>query len=124
MLSINLEQKRGKNRESVNITYLWRGKKTVLGLPIGATKYAVSEEKIFIEKGAMNTEEKEIALEEINDISVTTSSMEKFFKVGTVVIKYGENKECKLESIKQPMMVSELIHQYVEKARGIKSYSI
>ena len=41
--------------ESVNITYLWRGKKTVLGLPIGATKYAVSEEKIFIEKGAMNT---------------------------------------------------------------------
>ena len=122
--------------ESVNITYLWRGKKTVLGLPIGATKYAVSEEKIFIEKGAMktedakteenaeNTEEKEIALEEINDISVTTSSMEKFFKVGTVVIKYGENKECKLESIKQPMMVSELIHQYVEKARGIKSYSI
>ena len=36
--------------ESVNITYLWRGKKTVLGLPIGATKYAVSEEKIFIEK--------------------------------------------------------------------------
>ena len=103
--------------ESVNITYLWRGKKTVLGLPIGATKYAVSEEKIFIEKGAMNTEEKEIALEEINDISVTTSSMEKFFKD-------GENKECKLESIKQPMMVSELIHQYVEKARGIKSYSI
>ena len=100
--------------ESVNITYLWRGKKTVLGLPIGATKYAVSEEKIFIEKGAMNTEEKEIALEEINDIS----------KVGTVVVKYGENKECKLESIKQPMMVSELIHQYVEKARGIKSYSI
>jgi len=107
--------------ESVNITYLWRGKKTVLGLPIGATKYAVSEEKIFIEKGAMNTEEKEIALEEINDISVTTSSAEKFFKVGTVVVKYGENK---LESIKQPMMVSELIHQYVEKARGIKSYSI
>ena len=106
--------------ESVNITYLWRGKKTVLGLPIGATKYAVSEEKIFIEKGAMNTEE----LEEINDISVTTSSAEKFFKVGTVVVKYGENKECKLESIKQPMMVSELIHQYVEKARGIKSYSI
>ena len=97
--------------ESVNITYLWRGKKTVLGLPIGATKYAVSEEK-------------KIALEEINDISVTTSSAEKFFKVGTVVVKYGENKECKLESIKQPMMVSELIHQYVEKARGIKSYSI
>lgn len=110
--------------ENVNITYLWRGKKTVLGLPIGATKYAVSEEKVFIEKGAMNTEEKEIALEEIKDISVTTSSMEKFFKVGTVVIKYGENKEYKLESIKQPMMVSELIHQYVEKARGIKSYSI
>ena len=36
--------------ENVNITYLWRGKKTVLGLPIGATKYAVSEEKIFIKK--------------------------------------------------------------------------
>ena len=110
--------------ESVNITYLWRGKKTVLGLPIGATKYAVSEEKIFIEKGAMNTETEEVALKEINDISVTTSSAEKFFKVGTVVVKYGENKECKLESIKQPMMVSELIHQYVEMARGIKSYSI
>lgn len=65
--------------ESVNITYLWRGKKTVLGLPIGATKYAVSEEKIFIEKGAMNTETEEVALKEINDISVTTSSAEKFF---------------------------------------------
>ena len=100
--------------ENVNITYLWRGKKTVLGLPIGATKYAVSEEKIFIEKGAMNTETEEVALKEINDISVTTSSAEKFFKVGTVVVKYGENKECKLESI----------NQYVEKARGIKSYSI
>ena len=84
----------------------------------------LARKKFFIEKGAMNTKEKEIALEEIKDISVTTSSMEKFFKVGTVVIKYGENKECKLESIKQPMMVSELIHQYVEKARGIKSYSI
>ena len=51
--------------ENVNITYLWRGKKTVLGLPIGATKYAVSEEKIFIEKGAMNTETEEVALKEI-----------------------------------------------------------
>lgn len=50
-------------------------------MPIGATKYAVSEEKIFIEKGAMNTEEKEIALEEINDISVTTSSAEKFLRL-------------------------------------------
>mgnify|MGYP000051971591 CR=1 FL=1 len=36
--------------ENVNITYLWRGKKTVLGLPIGATKYAVSEEKIIYRK--------------------------------------------------------------------------
>ena len=58
------------------------------------------------------------------NIMIAATKAEKFFKVGTVVVKYGENKECKLESIKQPMMVSELIHQYVEKARGIKSYSI
>ena len=110
--------------DNVDITYLWRGRKTVLGLPIGTAKYAVSESKIFIEKGAMNTENCEILLKNIKDISITVSKLEKIFKVGTVVIKYGENKICKLESIKQPMMVSELIHQYVEKSKSIKNYSI
>ena len=51
--------------------YLWHDKKrTLFGLPLSFTKYSLSEERLFIEKGFLNKQEDEVRLYRIMDISL------------------------------------------------------
>ena len=50
------------------ITYLWKDRKRILGLPITFTRYRLSEDRIFRETGLLNLKEEEVLLYRVRDL--------------------------------------------------------
>ena len=48
-------------------------KRTIFGLPLSFTKYAVTEEKLLIKTGFFNTKEEEVRLYRIMDVTLNRS---------------------------------------------------
>lgn len=51
-----------KKREQDAVTYLWRDRRRVLGMPITFTRYALSEDRLFVERGLLTTHLEEVLL--------------------------------------------------------------
>ena len=99
------------------MTYIWQDRKrTFLGLPLSFTKYMLSEDRLFVEKGFLNSELNEEQLYRIRDVKVTRSLGQKMFGLGTVTV-FSAGEETVLESIKDPIEVKEEIVRLVEEAR-------
>ena len=45
--------------KKVSITYLWKDRKRVLGMPLSFTRYRLSEDRIFLEVGFFNMKQEE-----------------------------------------------------------------
>ena len=101
------------------IVELWHDRKRILGLPITFTRYALSEDRLFLKRGFLNIKQDEILLYRIRDLRVTINLWQRIFGVGTVTIVSTDksNPELELKNIKQPNEVKELIHEYVEKMK-------
>ena len=99
------------------MTYIWQDRKrTFLGLPLSFTKYMLSEDRLFVEKGFLNSELDEEQLYRIRDVKVTRSLGQRLFGLGTVTV-FSAGDETVLESIKSPIEVKEEIVRLVEEAR-------
>ena len=99
------------------MTYIWQDRKrTFLGLPLSFTKYMLSEDRLFVEKGFLNSELDEEQLYRIRDVKVTRSLGQRLFGLGTVTV-FSAGDETVLESIKNPIEVKEEIVRLVEAAR-------
>ncbi len=99
------------------MTYIWQDRKrTFLGLPLSFTKYMLNEDRIFLEKGFLNSTLDEEHLYRVRDVRVTRNLGQKIFGLGTVTV-YATNGETVLESIKNPIEVKEEIVRLVEEAR-------
>ncbi len=99
------------------ITYIWQDRKrTFLGLPLSFTKYMLTEDRLFVEKGFFNSVLDEENLYRVRDVRVTRSLGQKLFGLGTVTV-FAANDETKLESIKSPIEVKEEVVRLVEEAR-------
>ncbi len=102
------------------MTYLWQERKrTFLGLPLSFTKYMLTEDRLFVETGFLNSVLDEENLYRVRDVRVTRSLGQKLFGLGTVSVYSTDasNGETKLESIKHPIEVKEEIVRLVEEAR-------
>ena len=102
------------------ITYLWQDRKrTFLGLPLSFTKYMLTEDRLFVEKGFLNSVLDEENLYRVRDVRVTRSLGQKLFGLGTVTVfsTDASNGETVLQSIKHPIEVKEEIVRLVEEAR-------
>ena len=99
--------------------YLWSDRKRHLGLPLSFTKFRLSEDRIFLETGLLNTRSEEVLLYRIRDLSVKISLGQRLCGVGTVCVISSDRSmpQLELRNIKHPREVKELIHQYVEKAK-------
>ena len=103
--------------------YLWSDKKrTLFGLPISFTKYALNEERLFIEKGFLNKTEDEVRLYRIMDVSLQRSFGQRFFGVGTIHCCSADKTlgDFDIVSIKKPREVKEQLSQLVEEQRMAK----
>jgi|GluameStandDraft_1065615.scaffolds.fasta_scaffold175052_1 uncharacterized membrane protein YdbT with pleckstrin-like domain len=103
----------------VEMNELWRDRKRHLGLPLSFTRYSLTEDRIFMETGLLNTELEEILLYRVRDIGMKISLGQRIFGVGTVVLVSSDKTAPKLElkNIRNPRLVKEQIHQQVEEMK-------
>lgn len=101
------------------ISYVWKDRKRILGMPISFTRYAMSDDRIFLETGLLNTHMEELLLYRVRDISLSVSLGQKIFGVGSVLLHSSDKTTPTLElkNIKDPRAVKELIHQHVEEMK-------
>ena len=103
--------------------YLWSDKKrTFLGLPLSFTKYALNEERLFIETGFLNKVEDEVRLYRIMDVSLRRSFWQRIFRVGTIHCCSADKTmgDFDIVSIKKPKDVKEQLSQLIEEQRMAK----
>ena len=101
------------------VVELWHDRKRFLGLPISFTRYALSEDRLFLKRGFLNVKIDEIVLYRVRDLRLTVSFWQRLFGVGTVTVISTDKSipELKLKNIRQPAGVKELIHENVERLK-------
>lgn len=102
-----------------NLEYLWKDRLRHFGLPLSFTRYALSQDRLFLETGLLNTRCEEILLYRVRDISLRISLGQRIFGVGTVTVQSSDQSLPVLEikNIKSPREIKELIHQTVEEMK-------
>lgn len=99
--------------------YIWKDRKRFLGMPLSFTRYAMSEDRLFLSVGFLSVSDDELLLYRVRDISVKRSLWQRMFGVGSVIISSSDKSTpvITLQSIKSPMLVKELLHENVEDAK-------
>ena len=109
----------------LGVETVWEDRKRILGMPISFTKYYLSSDRLFMQKGLLNMQMEEVLLYRISDISVRVSLFQRLFGVGTIIIHSSDKSmpHLELKNVKNPLVVKEQIHKYVEEmkvARGVR----
>ena len=104
---------------AVDIEYIWKDKKRYFGMPISFTRYALSEDRLFLSEGFLNIKDDEILLYRVQDIDTKRSLWQRMFGVGTVIVMSSDKSmpTLVLKNVKDPVMVKELLHAQVEEMK-------
>lgn len=104
---------------AINIVYLWKDRKRYFGLPISFTRYALSEDRLFISQGLLNIKDDEVLLYRVRDIDTSRSLWQRIFGVGTITVMSSDKSmpNMVLKNVKDPVHTKELIHQQVEEMK-------
>ena len=88
-------------------------------MPLSFTRYALSEDRLFVETGLLTTQCEEILLYRIRDLSMRITLGQRIFGVGSITIQ-SSDRSCpvlELKNVKHPREAKEIIHQAVEKMK-------
>ena len=121
-MSNNQEEKiQNKEREEDldEVKFVERKRWLFLGLPWTFTKYTITPSTVTIDQGFFKTVEDDCYMYKIQDVRLTTSFMERIFKLGTIVCYTGDvtNKELSLVHIKHAKEVKNYLLKASEAAR-------
>lgn len=100
--------------------YKWFDRKrTIFGLPLSFTKYAVTDEKLLIKSGIFSLKEEEIRLYRIMDVTLKRSLGERIFKLGTIHVMSSDKStpEFDILHVKKSQDVKELLSSLIEASR-------
>ena len=103
--------------------YIWKDRKrTIFGLPLSFTKYRLTEERLFIEKGVLSKQEDEVRLYRIMDLSLKRTLGQRIFGVGTIFCCSADKTlgDFEIKNIKRPHEVKEILSEHIEKQRDAK----
>ena len=102
-----------------SIVYTWKDRKRILGMPITFTRYRLSEDRLFCEKGFFNIKQDEVLLYRVRDLQLTMNIGQRIFGVGTVCVVSSDKSVPHLDlvNVKDPRNVKEMIHRAVEDAK-------
>ena len=105
-----------------SIQYTWKDRKRILGLPITFTRYRLSEDRLFCEKGFLNIKQDEVLLYRVRDLQLRMSLGQRIFGVGTICVISSDKSISHLDlvNVKDPRTVKELIHRSVETAKDAR----
>lgn len=101
------------------IQYLWKDRKRHLGLPLSFTRYSLSKDRLFCEKGLLNLKSDEVLLYRVRDLELSITLGQRIFGVGTVCVHSSDQSipHLDLKNVKRPREVKEMIHRSVEDAK-------
>lgn len=105
------------------IKYVWNERKrNALGLPWTFTKYALSDDRLFVTTGLLKTVENEVRLYRILDVAMTRTLSQKIFGMGTIQVSSADKSlgNFELKNIKNAAQVKEQLSQLVEENRERK----
>lgn len=98
------------------MNYIWKDRKRYLGLPLSFTRYAMSEDRLFLSVGLLNIKDEEILLYRIRDINTSRTLWQRLFGVGTITVVSSDKTlpNLVMKNVKNPLEVKELLHRQVE----------
>ena len=104
---------------AVTIEYLWKDRKRYFGLPLSFTRYALSDDRLFLSVGFLSIKDDEVLLYRVRDIDLERSLFQRLFGVGTVTVMSSDKSmpNLVLKNVKDPVFVKELIHKQVEEMK-------
>lgn len=99
--------------------YLWKDRKRYLGMPLSFTRYAMSEDRLFLSTGFFTIKDEEVLLYRIRDIHTSRTLWQRLFGVGTVTVLSSDKtmSSLVLKNVKHPIQVKELLHKQVEEMK-------
>ena len=99
--------------------YIWTDRKRFMGMPLSFTRYALSEDRLFLSVGLLSVRDDEMLLYRVRDITTRRSLWQRMFGVGSVSIVSSDKTQptLVLKNIKNPLTVKETIHQQVEQMK-------
>ena len=106
-----------------NNNYVWQDRKrTLFGLPWSFTRYALSKEKLFIDKGFINRHEEEVRLYRILDVTLNRTLGERMFGLGTIHCCASDKStpEFEIRRIKRSREIKEMLSDMIEAERNEK----
>lgn len=108
------QEQPSKEKEQV-----WRDRKHIMWFPIGFTVYSVSNGRVYVDRGLLNTVSDQTLLYRVTDLQLRRSLWQKIFGTGTLVLfsKVDVDHEILLENISRPREVAAMFSEMVEDAR-------
>lgn len=105
--------------DKLGVDMIWKDRKRYLGMPLSFTRYALSEDRLFLSVGFFNIKDDEVLLYRIRDITTSRSLWQRLFGVGTVTVMSSDKTmpTLQLKNIKDPVAVKELLHRQVEEMK-------
>lgn len=99
-----------------NSKYIWNDRKRYCGLPLSFTRYAMSEDRLFLSVGCFTIRDDEMLLYRVRDIVTRRSLWQRICGVGTITVISSDKSQptLVLKNVRNPMRVKELIHENVE----------
>ena len=107
----------------MEMEFIWKDRKrNWLGLPWTFTKYALTEDRLFVSTGLLKTVENEVRLYRILDLSLTRNLMQRIVGTGTIIVSSADKTlgDFELKNVKNPTEVKEKLSEIVEKNRDQK----
>jgi len=104
---------------AITIEYLWKDRKRYFGMPLSFTRYALSEDRLFLSVGFLSIKDDEILLYRVRDIDTKRTLWQRIFGVGTVTVVSSDKTmpTLVLKNVKDPVFVKELLHKQVEEMK-------
>lgn len=101
------------------VELIWKDRKRYLGMPLSFTRYAMSEDRLFLSVGFINIKDDEVLLYRIRDIGTSRTLWQRLFGVGTVTVMSTDKTmpTLQMKNIKNPVAVKELLHRQVEEMK-------
>ena len=99
--------------------YIRKDRKRFLGMPLSFTRYALSEDRLFLSVGFFSIKDEEVLLYRIRDISSTRTLWQRLFGVGTITVSSSDKSmpTLVLKNVRKPLDVKELLHAQVEEMK-------
>lgn len=105
--------------EKYGVELIWKDRKRYLGMPLSFTRYALSEDRLFLSVGFLSIKDDEILLYRVRDITTSRSIWQRLFGVGTVTVVSSDKTmpTLQMKNIRNPVAVKEMLHNQVEEMK-------